>query len=179
MTNPFTLGFIVFIFVASNGVILVMTALPRSFGEIPRWYWPITVGVVIGAAMFYWGILRLLMVPWGRDGRILGSILGFEPHIYESDATDFPDDDRFLMLEARHEGTSRLIIYKVSNSSFLASTSATQQYSQIVSRSLAPQKHCTMDTNQLFDSFSDFWLDEIETLVFLCGTKEFHESLLP
>lgn len=114
-TNRFTLYFFVFIFAASNTTILVITALPHSPGEIPRWEWPVAVAVVIGAGLVYWGILRLLMVPWGKGEFTLGSIIGLEPHIYESNADDHPEDIRPLMLAARHEGMPSLVKYKVSH----------------------------------------------------------------
>lgn len=115
-TNRFILYFIVFVFAASNAAILVMTSLPHSPGEIPSWRWSITVAVVICAALVYWGTLRLLMVPWGKGKITLGSIIGFEFHIYESNADNHPDDVRLLMREARHGGMSRLVKYKVSYS---------------------------------------------------------------
>jgi len=113
MKNRFTLYPIALVFIGSNIVIMVITAMPRSPNSIPRFYWPITILAVISAALVYWGALMIMRLKWGQEGGTLGAKIGFEVHVYEK-GDDIPENMRFLMWEASEEGSRRRLKYKIS-----------------------------------------------------------------
>lgn len=106
-----TLYVVALVFILSNLVILVMTAIPYGKGGVPPWGWPIVTAVVISAATIYWGVLRLLMVPCGST--TLGSSIGFEPRFHDMREQSESSGLRYLIWEAENEGSPRFVTYKV------------------------------------------------------------------
>jgi amino acid transporter len=100
-------------FIAVNILIMVITAMPNTPNSIPRWYWPITVLAVLVAALVYWSALMIPRLKWSKGGRTLGAKIGFEVHVYEEGDDDIPENMRFLMWEAKEEGSRRRLKYKV------------------------------------------------------------------
>ena len=104
---------IVFIFVVSNILTMVLTARTNNPGTIPRWYWPVALGAVIVVAFLYWSALRCLGRR-GRPGRkSLGSMIGLKLDIYQQGDSDIPEDMKFMMFEVREAGIRRGLKYTV------------------------------------------------------------------
>ena len=77
--------FIVGITAAVSILLLYSLAQPSDPGAVPRYWWPITLGAIVGAAVVYWAGIRLLQSTWGsKDGsESLGYRIGFEVSIIE------------------------------------------------------------------------------------------------
>ena len=114
LRNKLLLWSFVFVFVGFNVVILVMTALPDSQGTVPCFYWPVTIAVIVIAAILHWSVLRALWAKW-RGGQItLGQRIGFEVKIHSQDDEEaIPDSLNCLMKEAIADGSRRRVEYKV------------------------------------------------------------------
>ena len=112
LSNRVLLIFVAIVFAALNLVVMVITALPRDPGKIPRFYWPVALVGLAGFGILYWGFLRLFQSNTSNGGYRLGSKIGFHIFVYEQ-GDDVPDEMKFPMLEAVLDGSRRRLQYKV------------------------------------------------------------------
>lgn len=114
LKNKLMLWGVSFIFVGFNAAILILTALPIDKGEIPRFYWPVTIAAIIAAAVLHWLVIRALRMKWRGSQTTLGQRVGFEVKVYsQDDEEDIPDSLNHLMQQAIADGSRRRIEYKV------------------------------------------------------------------
>ena len=100
LKNKYARTIIVSVFVAFNIVMLVMYALPKVPGQVPRYFWPICTAIVAIFAVTYWFILQALRAK-------LGEVLGLVLHVYEADGKEVPPSMENAMEDARRDGTRR------------------------------------------------------------------------
>lgn len=104
------------IFIGMNCVILVVSALPKTRGTIPRWWWPTITAMVLGGSFLYWsGFTALQMQNPFSPGQSVGATIGFEIIVHQEEDETFPDKFSKLMVQARNDGSARRIEYKVSH----------------------------------------------------------------
>lgn len=95
-------------------MILVVSALPKKNGTIPRWWWPVVTALVVGGSFLYWcGFAALQRQnPWAPDHTI-GRTIGFEIIVHQEDDEVFPEKYAQMMINARNDGSRRRVEYKV------------------------------------------------------------------
>lgn len=140
------------VLVGFNATILVVTALPETQGNVPCFYWPVTIVAIVIAAIIHWCMLRALWTKWRGGPMTLGQRIGFEVKVHSQDDEEaIPDSLNHLMREAIADGSRRRVEYMVkqwSSQSWLEADSfqATGTTAVIVQRLRAG---CTMVTKYL------------------------------
>lgn len=112
-----------FVFAIGNVLILVFAGKTRNPGKIPRWWWPITVFIILYASAMYWAIMRLLMVKTSRtnektgDRMTLGETIGLKVQVVFRNDEDVPPKVKKSMedtLAAQVDGSQRRVIVETS-----------------------------------------------------------------
>ena len=111
LKNKYARVFIAGVFISFNMVTLVMYALPKVPGQLPRYYWPICSALVAGFAATYWILLQ------GLRGR-LGKAIGYVIHVFETDDKEIPLYMADAMGDAQKDGTRRRVIEEVHDCHF-------------------------------------------------------------
>lgn len=95
-------------------MILVVSALPKKKGTIPRWWWPVVTALAFGGSFLYWcGFMALQRHNPFVPGRSIGGTIGFEIIVHQEEDDDFPEKFAQLMVNARNDGSGRRVEYKV------------------------------------------------------------------
>lgn len=113
MSNKFSLYIIVLIFMGINALMIVVTAMPKAPGAIPRYYWPVTVFACVVAGAVYWCGLKSLQMTFGGE-KTLGARIGLEVNVYNEGDEDIPEHMKSGMADAKFDGSRRRVSYKVS-----------------------------------------------------------------
>lgn len=113
MSSPFILYPVVTIFLGINMLMIVITAMSRRPGTIPRYYWVVTFFACVAAGALYWCGLKVLQLDFG-SGTTLGKRIGFEVNVWNEGDEDIPDNLRDIMEDAVIDGSRRRVTYKVS-----------------------------------------------------------------
>jgi hypothetical protein len=104
---------IVILFIGMNTLVAVVAAMPHKPNTTPRYYWPVAMLVIAIAALLYWTGLTIPQLKLGHESQTLGSKVGFEVSIYEVGDGDIPEDMRYVIWEAKGEGSRRRVKYTV------------------------------------------------------------------
>ena len=91
------------LFIGFNVLLLVVTAMPRDPGTVPRFYWAVMLAAIVIAGCLYWSILKLLQSRLGR-------VVGFQLQVHDSH-DEVPDSLRALMKDAVADGSNRRLVY--------------------------------------------------------------------
>jgi hypothetical protein len=112
LTNRFYECVVGFLFASMNVVMMVETALPKTKGAVPSFWWPVLVAGTVLIGFIYWAGFRLLQLKWGNHSSV-GKKLGFEVIFYKGGDENIPERMRVPIVEAEIDGTRRRLYYKV------------------------------------------------------------------
>ncbi|KAL9044242.1 MAG: hypothetical protein Q9214_002607 [Letrouitia sp. 1 TL-2023] len=119
LKNKYLRWLVASVFACFNVITLVMSALEKTEGSVPRKYWPISIAVVIAIGLVYWSTFPFLNLRWRDGSRTLGQRIGFQVTYQrkdrEPDAGDDNSDPR--QEDAWNDIAYRKVDYKVCRTS--------------------------------------------------------------
>jgi len=90
------------IFALGNMLVLIIAALEHHKNKIPRFWWPVTIALILFGSFLYWGVMRItrVRVVWKGENKTIGEIIGFEVVVYNKGDKDIPVDVKDSIAEA-------------------------------------------------------------------------------
>lgn len=90
------------IFALGNMLVLITAALEHNNNKISRFWWPVTISLILLLSFLYWGIMRITRVRVVRNGEVktIGQIIGFEIVVYNKGDKNIPVDVKDSIAEA-------------------------------------------------------------------------------
>lgn len=83
-------------------LVLITAALEHHENKIPRFWWAVTIALILLGSFLYWGVMRItrVRVMWKGESTTIGEIIGFEVVIYNKGDKDIPVDVKDSIAEA-------------------------------------------------------------------------------
>lgn len=107
-------------FAIANLVVLGFAGSTHTPGKIARWWWPVTMVILIAASFLYWAGMRITMVQTNvvdeKGGyKTVGDFIGFKVSIYYQDnAPPGVKEDIDDKLAAKIDGSKRRVVVETS-----------------------------------------------------------------
>ncbi|CAO2656259.1 Nn.00g050620.m01.CDS01 [Neocucurbitaria sp. VM-36] len=111
------------IFALGNLLILIFAGKTHITGKIPRWWWPITIFLLLLASALYWAGMRVTMIKTSikddttGDKKTVGDLIGFKVDVYYKDSDHVPpvvEKDIDEALAAKVDGSKRRVVVQTS-----------------------------------------------------------------
>ena len=111
------------IFALGNLLILIFAGKTHSPGKIPRWWWPVTIFLLLIASALYWAGIRVTRIETSRtdsatgNKKTVGDLIGFKVIVYYKDSNHVPsvvEKDIDEALAAKVDGSKRRVVVQTS-----------------------------------------------------------------
>ncbi|KAF2730347.1 hypothetical protein EJ04DRAFT_567848 [Polyplosphaeria fusca] len=102
------------IFAFGNLLVLIFAAKAKTPGKIPRYWWPITLALILLGSFMYWGVMMITRKKIRIKGveKTVGEVVGFEVIVYNKDSINMPatvKEDIAETLAAKIDGSKRRV----------------------------------------------------------------------
>jgi hypothetical protein len=108
-----------FLFALGNVLILVFAGKTQRDGEIPRWWWPVVLGIILLVSLMWWAGMQVLRIktstrdPVTGEYKTVGDLVGLSIRIEWKRQGDVPpilEKDIDEALSAKVDGSGRRVI---------------------------------------------------------------------
>lgn len=93
LKNKYLRWLVASVFAGFNVITLVISALEKNEGSVPRKYWPMSIAIVMAIGLVYWSVFFLLNRRWKDGSRTLGQRIGFQVTYQHKDRQPDAGDD--------------------------------------------------------------------------------------